>query len=42
MTYSNDKKVKTLAHKFDFAIKKVKMRTSHHTELTELLISKKP
>ena len=42
LTYSNDEKVRNLANKFGFAMKEVKMRTSHHTELTELLISKNP
>jgi len=39
MTYDNTADVRTLAREFGFKVKRVKMRTTHHSEKTELLIS---
>jgi len=40
MTYDNTAEIRSLARKFGFEIKRVKMRTTHHSEKTELLISR--
>jgi DNA adenine methylase len=39
MTYDNTAEIRSLAREFGFEIKRVKMRTTHHSEKTELLIS---
>ena len=40
MTYDNTADVRKLAREFGFEVKRVKMRTTHHSEKTELLISR--
>ena len=40
MTYDNTADVRKLAREFGFKVKRVKMRTTHHSEKTELLISR--
>lgn len=40
MTYDNTPDVRSLAREFGFEVKRVKMRTTHHSEKTELLISR--
>ncbi len=40
MTYDNTADVRKLAREFGFKVRRVKMRTTHHSEKTELLISR--
>lgn len=40
MTYDNTADVRKLAREYGFGIKRVKMRTTHHSEKVELLISR--
>lgn len=40
MTYDNASEVRDLARKYDFQMKPVAMKNTHHTEMTELLISR--
>ncbi len=40
MSYDNDKEIQNMAREFGFACQPVRMRNTHHAEMTELLISR--
>lgn len=40
MTYDNDQNVHDLANRYDFDVEAIAMKSTHHAEMTELLISK--
>ncbi|MHB8627776.1 MAG: DNA adenine methylase [Aggregatilineales bacterium] len=40
MTYDNTQTVQELARKYDFSVKAIAMKNTHHAQLTELLISR--
>jgi DNA adenine methylase len=40
MSYDNDKEIQDMAREFDFECRPVRMKNTHHAEMTELLISR--
>lgn len=40
MSYDNDEKIQDMAREFDFQCRPVRMKSTHHAEMTELLISR--
>lgn len=40
MSYNNDREIQDMAREFDFECRPVRMKNTHHAEMTELLISR--